>query len=183
MQKRNFYALQHVCFRWLTLSILLVSIAIMGVGCSSDDDTSHRKSTVTTTRDAQGVWFVAGSEKDRLYDVFEAAGYAVACDRLWQAETFRRSAKGTLAEIFGPDYLQQDSLVRMTGYTDAELTAAVRDYFKAIEPLTGGYYDNIDYDHSAGADNYGPAYARLSKIKRHYDPRNLFRLNSNIRPA
>lgn len=93
MQKRNFCTLRHLCFRWLTLSILLVSIAIIGVGCSSDDDTTPRPSTVTTTRDAKGVWFVAGSEQDRLYDVFEATGYAVASDRLWQAETFRRSAR------------------------------------------------------------------------------------------
>jgi len=66
---------------------------------------------------------------------------------------------------------------------DSELTAAVRAYYAALEPMMGGYYDNIDYDHNAGTDNYGPAYGRLSKIKRHYDPRNLFRLNSNIKPV
>lgn len=139
MQKRNFYALQHVCFRWLILSILLVSIAIMGVGCSSDDDTTHRKSTVTTTRDAQGVWFVAGSEKDRLYDVFEAAGYAVACDRLWQAETFRRSARGRLAEIFGPSQLTQDKFVRITMYSDQELQDGFSSMDKEAQDVVKGY--------------------------------------------
>ena len=132
MQKRNFYTLKHLCFRWLTLSILLVSIAIIGVGCSSDDDTTHRQSTVTTTRDAKGVWFITGSEKDRLYDVFEAMGYAVATDRLWQAETFRRSARGRLAEIFGSSQLAQDKLVRTTGYSDQEL----QDGFNSMD--TGG---------------------------------------------
>ncbi|MEZ4550573.1 MAG: penicillin acylase family protein [Desulfobacterales bacterium] len=29
----------------------------------------------------------------------------MAQDRLWQAETLRRAARGRLAEIFGPDYL------------------------------------------------------------------------------
>jgi FAD/FMN-containing dehydrogenase len=66
---------------------------------------------------------------------------------------------------------------------DDELIAACRAYHKAIEPHLGGYYGNIDFDHTAAKGNYGPAYERLSKIKGHYDPGNLFRLNSNIEPA
>jgi FAD/FMN-containing dehydrogenase len=66
---------------------------------------------------------------------------------------------------------------------DDELIAACRTYHKAIEPHLGGYYSNIDYDHTAARGNYGPAYERLAAIKREYDPGNLFRLNSNIDPA
>lgn len=66
---------------------------------------------------------------------------------------------------------------------DEGLIAACRDYHKAIEPHLGGYYANIDYDHTAARGNYGPAYERLSNIKGEYDPGNLFRLNSNIAPA
>jgi FAD/FMN-containing dehydrogenase len=66
---------------------------------------------------------------------------------------------------------------------DDELIAACRDYHKAIEPSLGGYYSNIDYDHTAARGNYGPAYERLAQIKGQYDPDNLFRLNSNIAPA
>ena len=139
MQKRNFCTLRHLCFRWLTLSILLVSIAIIGVGCSSDDDTTPRQSTVTTTRDAKGVWFVAGSEQDRLYDVFEATGYAVASDRLWQAETFRRSARGRLAEIFGPSQLAQDKLVRITMYSDQELQDGFSSMDAEARDVINGY--------------------------------------------
>jgi penicillin amidase len=75
------------------------------------------------------VWFIAGSDEDRLYDVFEAMGYAVATDRLWQGETFRRMAHGRLAEIFGVAYLNQDILVRTTGYSDQEL----EDGFAALD--------------------------------------------------
>ena len=139
MQKRNFCTLRHLCFRWLTLSILLVSIAIIGVGCSSDDDTTPRPSTVTTTRDAKGVWFVAGSEQDRLYDVFEATGYAVASDRLWQAETFRRSARGRLAEIFGSSQLAQDKLVRITMYSDQELQDGFSSMDAEARDVINGY--------------------------------------------
>jgi len=66
---------------------------------------------------------------------------------------------------------------------DSAMIAATRKYFDVLEPLTGGYYDNIDFDRSHSTGNYGPAYARLSKIKAKYDSGNLFRLNSNIQPA
>jgi hypothetical protein len=78
-------------------------------------------------------------------------------------------------------------LVVVSGWADAaqddELIAASRAVYKAIEPHVGGYYDNINFDASGGAGNYGPAYERLSKIKGQYDAGNLFRLNSNIKPA
>jgi len=66
---------------------------------------------------------------------------------------------------------------------DQEVIAAVREYYAAIEPFAGGYYDNIDFERSRETGNYGPAYARLSEVKTKYDRGNLFRLNSNIRPA
>ena len=76
---------------------------------------------VATLRDDKGVWFITGGT---LYDVFEAMGYAVASDRLWQAELFRRQARGTLAELFGPSYLDQDVLARVIGRSEEEYQAA-----------------------------------------------------------
>lgn len=76
---------------------------------------------VATVRDDKGVWFITGGT---LYDVFEAMGYAVASDRLWQAELFRRQARGTLAELFGSSYLSQDVFVRIIGRSEAEYQAA-----------------------------------------------------------
>ena len=66
---------------------------------------------------------------------------------------------------------------------DAEMIAATRALYAAIEPYTGGYYDNIDFDGDEAPGNYGPSYSRLRKIKGEVDPGNLFRLNSNIEPA
>jgi hypothetical protein len=78
-------------------------------------------------------------------------------------------------------------LVIVAGWTDpaadSDMASAVRGYHQALEPMMGGYYDNIDFDRSAATGNYGPAYGRLSKIKGQYDPGNLFRLNSNIQPT
>ena len=138
MRKRKIYVLKQLCSRWLTLTILLIFVAIIGVGCSSSD-TSPAPSTVTTTRDAKGVWFITGSEQDRLYNVFEAMGYAVATDRLWQAETFRRSARGRLAEIFGSSQLAQDKLVRTTGYSDQELQDGFSSLSTEEQEVINGY--------------------------------------------
>jgi FAD/FMN-containing dehydrogenase len=66
---------------------------------------------------------------------------------------------------------------------DEEMIAATRAFFDSIEPFTGGYYDNIEFDGDEAAGNYGPNYARLARMKAQYDPGNLFRLNSNIEPA
>jgi FAD/FMN-containing dehydrogenase len=78
-------------------------------------------------------------------------------------------------------------LVFVTGWgdpaMDQEMIAATRAQYAAIESFMGGYYDNIEFDGDEAAGNYGPAYPRLAKIKGQYDPRNLFRLNSNIEPA
>jgi acyl-homoserine lactone acylase PvdQ len=63
---------------------------------------------LVTNRDDKGVWFITGSPDETVYDIFEAMGYAVAADRLWQTEKLRRMARGCLAEIFGPDYLESD---------------------------------------------------------------------------
>jgi penicillin amidase len=117
MKKRNVRFINIIGSLGLACVIIFGFITIIGTG-SSDSD---RKSTVEMTRDDKGVWFITGEEEDTLYDVFAAMGYAVATDRLWQAETFRRTARGRLAEIFGADLVEQDALVRTTGYSDQEL--------------------------------------------------------------
>ena len=67
---------------------------------------------------------------------------------------------------------------------DQEAIATTRAWYGDLEPFTGGYYQNIEYEIDETAQgNYGPAYGRLARIKGRYDPTNLFRLNSNVRPS
>ncbi len=67
---------------------------------------------------------------------------------------------------------------------DEAAIAGTRAWHKHLEPFTGGYYTNIENEIDATASgNYGPAYDRLTRVKGQYDPTNLFRLNSNVKPA
>ncbi len=68
---------------------------------------------------------------------------------------------------------------------DAANTKWVRGYSDAVAPHSevGGYVNFMDDDDATRVRaNYGTNYDRLVKIKRHYDPDNLFRVNQNIAP-
>jgi hypothetical protein len=61
-----------------------------------------------------------------------------------------------------------------------------RDYFKASAPFAsaGAYVNFLTEDEGDRVRSaYGPNYERLARIKRKYDPDNLFRVNQNIKPA
>jgi FAD/FMN-containing dehydrogenase len=64
--------------------------------------------------------------------------------------------------------------------------SASRAYAGAMEPYASGIYVNaISDEGEAGIRRAYPSekYARLSTLKRRYDPDNVFHLNQNIRPA
>ena len=69
---------------------------------------------------------------------------------------------------------------------DASGIAWARDFFKAAAPFAnGGVYVNFlsaDEGERVRAA-YGPNYDRLARVKRVYDPDNVFRMNQNIAPA
>ena len=71
-----------------------------------------------TTRDLYGIPHVRALGPD---EAWRDMGYAVAEDRMWQLETSRRVARGTMAAAFGPAYVASDRETLTTGYTDAEL--------------------------------------------------------------
>ncbi len=82
---------------------------------------------VTLTRDAQGIWFIEGGS---LYDVYEAMGYAVATDRLFQMDVYRRLGRGRLSELLGSAAVGTDWFLRTIGYSDeeyAEMFASLSD--------------------------------------------------------
>jgi FAD/FMN-containing dehydrogenase len=61
-----------------------------------------------------------------------------------------------------------------------------RDFFHAAAPFASGrvYVDFLTADEGDRVRSaYGPSYERLARIKRKYDPNNLFRMNQNIQSA
>jgi FAD/FMN-containing dehydrogenase len=60
-----------------------------------------------------------------------------------------------------------------------------RDLWTKIEKYTTGVYSNFlstGETSSQVAESYGSSHARLTKLKRQYDPKNLLRYNQNVAP-
>jgi FAD/FMN-containing dehydrogenase len=69
---------------------------------------------------------------------------------------------------------------------DKKVIDWARGFFKDATPFaTGGAYVNFltDDEGERVRAAYGPSYQKLVKVKRKFDPQNLFRVNQNISPA
>ena len=67
-----------------------------------------------------------------------------------------------------------------------EITKWAKEYWEAVHPFTmGGAYVNFMMEEGQERiqATYGENHARLSAVKKKYDPDNLFRVNQNIKPA
>ena len=95
----------------------------------------------TIFRDEFGVPHIFAETDQAL---FEAYGFTVAEDRLWQLELNRRAARGRLAEILGPSFVDADRVVRVTGYTDTELDAQFARLTAEEREIFTAYRDGIN---------------------------------------
>ena len=96
----------------------------------------HDKRKAESMRDDAGIWFITDGS---LSDVFEMMGYNVASDRLWQGELLRRTGTGRLSEIFGPDFISQDTSVLTTGYSQEEYDAAFAGLSEEEQTVISSY--------------------------------------------
>jgi len=130
------------------VNTLITSVTGESMGFPFTEKDSRRflveEGGVATNRDDKGVWFITGPETASLYEISEAMGYAVATDRLWQLEQYRRTGRGRLSEILGSSMVSTDIYLRTTGYSDDELIA----FFDALDTdsqdMVQGYVDGIN---------------------------------------
>src|SRR5215471_12143262 len=128
-------------FSAFALALLGPSIDALAGSTASSITLDVEGKLATIERDDFGLPHIFAPTNRSL---FEAYGYAVAQDRLWQLELNRRAARGRLAEIFGPNVLDADRFVRTTGYTDAELDEQFATLGAEEQESFSAYRDGIN---------------------------------------
>ncbi len=123
--------------RWVVVLTLLVAMLAGSVAWAAKPGPKG----ATTTRDDKGVWSI---QADNIKDAFDAMGYAVATDRLWQTELYFRSATGRLAEIFGPSQLSTDMFMRTIGYTKKEYKKGFKSLSPDAQDVLTGFVDGFN---------------------------------------
>lgn len=128
---------------WLRRAVLPLSawLACVAPPASADDGSvavAGLRGPVSVVRDVDGVAHVrALTERDALF----MQGWLHAEDRLFQADTLRRTASGTLAELVGASALAQDVQLRTIGLRRAaekSLTAASPELRAGLEAYAAG---------------------------------------------
>lgn len=103
--------------------------------------TETPRAGTTIKRDAFGVPEIASDSDDGAWF---GAGYAIAQDRLFQLELFKRATQGHLAEILGKSYVTSDVQVRRDFYTPAELDAQFAALPERIQARYRSYVDGVN---------------------------------------
>jgi len=134
---------------------------------------------------------------DAAIDAFLTRGITVAEGVDWSrvAGGGFQAYGGAIGEVSNEDsaFSHRNALVEFFGgqtwtdpAEDEERMASARAFGAALEPFASGVYVNALFETGeAGVRRaYGDAkLARLSAVKRRYDPENVFHLNQNIAPA
>ncbi|HEY7187033.1 MAG TPA: FAD-binding oxidoreductase [Vicinamibacterales bacterium] len=107
-----------------------------------------------------------------MYPVDGAAGRVKSDATAW---AYRDAKWSSVIVGVDPDPAKRD-----------QITTWARDYWAALHPHSaGGAYVNfmMDEGEERVKATYGKNFAKLQKVKKKYDPQNLFRSNQNIKPS
>ena len=120
---------------------LFKSFQLRPFGFDQPGQSESPRPGVKITRDTYGVPRIdASSDTGAWWGV----GYAAAQDRLFQMELFRRAGAGTLSEILGSTYLDDDLIARRDYYTDSEVDAMVAKVPAELQQRLIAYRDGIN---------------------------------------
>lgn len=104
-------------------------------------------SDVTVYRDERGMPHIYA---DNERDLYIAAGFVTAQERLWQMDLIRRATNGRLSEIFGKDYVQTDLFLRSLDMTTKSKMVISKEDPEIISCMQA-YVDGVNaYINSAG---------------------------------
>lgn len=81
---------------------------------------------------------------DSLEDAWYGAGHAAVQQRLFLMDAVRRTARGTLSELTGPDGVPADVATRVQGYADDELQAMLRALSPEAHAVARAHLDGIN---------------------------------------
>ena len=92
------------------------------------------------------------------------------------------------ATAFPHRHARHNMLTAVVWPLDADRTPHTeyqKKFWATLEPFTSGYYLNevADEPQAVLDENYQGNIGRMRKLKKNYDPANLFRLNANVQPA
>lgn len=126
-------------------------------------------------RDPHGVPLIYG---DTVADLWFAAGWAFAQDRLFEMDGIRRLALGTLAELTGPSAVPGDVQARVLGYDAAEYDAMFTELLDdgdrtAIDACVAGINAWLDQVLTDPVQYLPAEYALLQTLPRPWDRRDL----------
>ncbi|MGB1153490.1 MAG: penicillin acylase family protein [Paracoccaceae bacterium] len=140
-----------ILFRWsLRLALAMIGLLIAGVfliyHLASQSLPEYEKTVglpgvIEPTEIIRDTYNVPHIVAARDEDVFFGLGYTHAQDRLWQIMLMRRTAQGRLSELFGPETLQTDKLLRRLDlYSLAQSSVAVQspDARRALKAYAEG---------------------------------------------
>ena len=99
------------------------------------------KAGVRIVRDSYGVPSVYGDSES---DMWWGMGYAIAQDRLFQIEAFRRATTGTLSEILGRGALEDDIVARRDFYTREEREEMIASLPGDLQSRWQAYADGVN---------------------------------------
>ena len=163
------FSLSAMFFRSCCLLLLLAAPGLATAQAAQDITlVAPDGQSVLIDRDDYGVPHISAPTERAL---FYGQGFAIAQDRLFQMETFWRTATGRLAELQGAAALTQDQQIRTVYYTPAEraaqfaaLSAPVRTMIDAYIAGINAYADSAEarpavykpYEYTVAPLNAGP---------------------------
>lgn len=113
-----------------------------------------------------------------------AIGRDIAMDALHGAATRRKKSASA-----APNYLPGFGTGYLAFWEEAGMTQAATEWTTAawarVHPYAQAAYVNMLGDEGVERvrEAYGENYSHVARLKRKYDPENVFRLNQNIKPA